>query len=259
MLGKSKSRLIWSGILAGAIACAGTALAAGTATVSGNVAGWVKNATLKSSAPASTTVTISVNLALKNLAGLKSFVAEVSNPASREYGKYLSTEQFAASYAPAAADVAAVEKFLEQSGMKDVAVGPHGVYVSATATVAQIRTAFNVSQNLYAYQGFTLRANKEEPSVPAALAGKIAFIGGLDDTGLMRKPFHRSIMQGDLVAPKSAAGRLDEHHRRDAAAGRRIERLAVLQPHLRRGRAGRDAEHVRGRVWILDPLAGMRL
>ena len=203
MFGKSKSRLIWSGILAGAMACAGTALAAGTATVSGNVAAWVKNATLKSSAPASTTVTISVNLALKNRAALKSFVAEVSNPGSREYGKYLSTEQFAASYAPAAADVAAVEKFLEQSGMKDVAVGPHGVYVSATATVAQIRTAFNVSQNLYAYQGFTLRANKEEPSVPAALAGKIAFIGGLDDTGMMRKPFHRSVMQGDLVAPKS--------------------------------------------------------
>ncbi len=204
MFGKSKSRLIWSGVLAGAIACAGTAFAAGTTTVTGNVAGWVKNATLKSSAPASRAVTISVNLALKNLTGLKSFVAEVSNPGDREYGKYLSTEQFAASYAPAAADVAAVQKFLEQAGMKNVTVGPHGVYVSAIATVAQIRTAFNVSQNLYAYNGFTLRANKEAPSVPASLAGKIVYIGGLDDTGLMRKPFHRSIMQGDLVAPKSA-------------------------------------------------------
>ncbi len=204
MLGKSKSRLIWSGVLAAAIACAGTAVAAGTATVSGNVAGWVKNATLKSSASASATVTISVNLALNNLAGLKSFVAEVSNPAGREYGQYLSTEQFASRYAPAAADVAAVEKLLEQAGMKNINVGPHGVYVSATATVAQIRKAFNVSQNLYAYKGFTLRANKEAPTVPAALAGKIVFIGGLDDTGLMRKPFHRSIMQGELVAPKSA-------------------------------------------------------
>jgi subtilase family serine protease len=146
-----------------------------------------------------------VNLALTNLAELKSFVTQVSNPAAREYGQYLSTEQFASRYAPAAADVAAVEKLLEQAGMKNINVGPHGVYVSATATVAQIRTAFNVSQNLYAYKGFTLRANNEAPSVPAALAGKIVFIGGLDDTGLMRKPFHRSIMQGDLVAPKSAA------------------------------------------------------
>ena len=205
MFGKSKSRLIWSGIVAAAIACAGTAVAAGTATVSGNVAGWVKNATLKSSASAATTVTISVDLALSNLAGLKSFVAEVSNPSGREYGQYLSTEQFASRYAPAAADVAAVEKLLEQSGMKNVTVGPHGVYVSATATVAQIRTAFNVSQNLYAYKGLTLRANKEAPTVPAALAGKIVFIDGLDDTAMMRKPYHHSITQGELVAPKSAA------------------------------------------------------
>jgi subtilase family serine protease len=189
--------------LAAAIACAGTALAAGTATVPGNVAGWLKNATLKSEATSTVSVTISVNLALKDLSGLKSFVAEVSNPTGREYGHYLTTEQFASRYAPAAADVAAVEKLLEQSGMKNVTVGPHGAYVSATATVAQIRKAFNVSQNLYTYKGFTLRANKEEPSVPAALAGKVVYIGGLDDTGLMRKPFHRSITQGDLVAPKS--------------------------------------------------------
>ncbi len=189
--------------MAAAIACAGTALAAGTATVPGNVAGWLKNATLKSEATSTVSVTISVNLALKDLSGLKSFVAEVSNPTGREYGHYLTTEQFASRYAPAAADVAAVEKLLEQSGMKNVTVGPHGAYVSATATVAQIRKAFNVSQNLYTYKGFTLRANKEEPSVPAALAGKVVYIGGLDDTGLMRKPFHRSITQGDLVAPKS--------------------------------------------------------
>jgi subtilase family serine protease len=180
-------------------------MAAGTTTVSGNVAGWVKNATLKSSAPASSSTTISVNLALKNLAGLKSFVEEVSDPKGREYGKYLTTEEFASRYAPAAADVATVQKLLENAGMKNVTVGPHGVYVSATATVAQIRKAFNVSQNLYAYKGFTLRANKEAPTIPASLAGKVVFIAGLDDTALMRKPFHRSIAQGDLVAPKSAA------------------------------------------------------
>jgi subtilase family serine protease len=191
--------------MAAAIACAGTAIAAGTSTVPGNVAGWVKSATLKSSASAATTVTVSVNMTLTNLSGLKSFVAEVSNPKGREYGQYLSAEQFAARYAPAAADVAAVEKMLEQAGMKNVTVGPHGVYVSATATVAQLRTAFKVTQNLYAYNGMTLRANKEAPTIPASLAGKIVFIDGLDDTGMMRKPFHRSITQGDLVAPKSTA------------------------------------------------------
>ena len=123
-----------------------------------------------------------VNMALKNAAGLKSFVAEVSNPKGREYGQLFEHREVRARYAPAAADVAAVQKHLEQAGMKNVTVGPHGVYVSATATVAQLRTAFKVTQNLYSYKGMTLRANKEEPTIPAALAGKIVYIGGLDDT-----------------------------------------------------------------------------
>ena len=80
--------------------------------------------------------------------------------------------------------------------MKNVDVGPHGVYVSATATVAQLRATFKVSQNLYSYKGRTLRANSEEPTIPAALAGKILYIEGLDDTMLMRTPFHRSVTHG---------------------------------------------------------------
>ena len=95
----------------------------------------------------------------------------MSNPKGREYGRYLSTEQFAARYAPAAADVAAVEKLLEQAGMKNVTVGPHGVYVSATATVAQLRTAFNVTQNLYAYNGHDAARQQ----------------GGADDSRLARR------------------------------------------------------------------------
>ncbi len=80
MLRTSKFGLVGSGMLAALIACGGTALAAGTSTVPGNVAGWVKNAKLKSAAPAGTAVSVSVNLALKNVAGLKTLVADVSNP-----------------------------------------------------------------------------------------------------------------------------------------------------------------------------------
>jgi subtilase family serine protease len=191
-------------MLAAAMACAGTAIAAGTSTVPGNVAGWVKSAKLQGAAPAGTSVTISVNMALTNLAGLKTLVAQVSNNKGQEYGRYLTTEQFAARFAPAAADVNAAKAMLEKAGMTNVTVGPHGVYVSATATVAQLRSAFGVTQNLYSYNGKTLRANKEAPTIPATLAGKILYIGGLDETGMMRTPFHRSIMQGALVAPRTS-------------------------------------------------------
>jgi len=200
-------RIIVGGLASVAFACA--AMAAESSTVTGNVATWVKSAKLMGSASASTSVTIAVHMSVKNLAGLKSLVAEVSNPKSKEYGRYITPQQFGQRFEPAGADVAAVKSLLEHAGMTNVTQGPHGVYVTATATVAQLRTAFKVAQNLYSYQGKTLRANNNAPTIPAALAGKVLFIEGLDDSAALRKPFHQSESLGALHAPatveKSAA------------------------------------------------------
>src|ERR1700678_941024 len=157
--------------MAAAIACTAMVSGAGAATATGNVASWVKDAKLVGAAPADRSVTIAVHLALSNSAALKKLATEVSTPTSREYGKYLTAEEFGARFAPAAAEVAAVKELLEHAGMTDVRVGPHGVYVSANATVTQLRNSFKVTQNLYTYRGMTLRANREEPTIPAALAG----------------------------------------------------------------------------------------
>ena len=113
--------------------------------------------------------------------------------------------EFGQRFAPDTTGVNAVKAMLEHAGMTDIQVGPHGVYVSAVATVAQLRSTFHVSQNMYSYKGMTLRANKEEPTLPAALAGKILYVEGLDDTTLLRQPFHHSVTVGNLVAPAAAA------------------------------------------------------
>ena len=199
----SKKVLMSGGLLAAAAVCMTTAAQAATTT--GNVAGWVKSATMTGAAPASRSVTIAVNLALQNAANLKALVADVSSPKSRDYGHYLTTEEFAQRFAAPAASVNAVKSMLENAGMTHVQVGPNGAYVSATATVSQLRTAFHVTQNLYSYKGLSLRANKEEPTIPAALAGKILYIGGLDDTTMLRQPYHHSVVMGALLAPKTAA------------------------------------------------------
>jgi subtilase family serine protease len=192
--------------MAAAIACAASMPgAADAATTSGNVAGWVKNATKIGAASGNLSVDIAVHMSLRNSAGLKALVAEVSSPASKEYGHYLTKEEFGARFAPAASEVDAVKAMLEHAGMSDVQVGPHGVYVSATATVKQLRKTFGVSQDLYLYKGKTLRANREEATIPAALAGKIVYVEGLDDTAMLRTPFHRSISMGELVAPAAVA------------------------------------------------------
>jgi subtilase family serine protease len=196
--------LVLGGLIAAAVALGATAATAATTTVPGNVASWVKSGKLTGAAPASKSVTIAVHLALTNAAALKRLVAEVSNPKSAAYGRYLTPEQFAERFAPAAADVNQVKALLEHAGMKNVTVGPHGVYVTAVATVAQLRTAFGVNQNVYSFAGRSLRANTQLPTIPASLAGKVVYIEGLDDTSMLRTPMHRSVVEGAHLAPSAA-------------------------------------------------------
>ena len=205
------NHLLLGGLLATAVGVTTAATAAAPAGVaSGNVSGWVKSAKLVGPASAATSVTIAVHLSLKNTADMKTLVAEVSSPDSKNYGRYLTPSEFASRFAADAASVNAVRSLLEKAGMTHVTVGPLGAYVSATASVSQLRTAFHISQNLYTYKGLTLRANSEEPTIPSALAGKILFIEGLDDTGLLRTPQHHSETMGKLVAPATAGVAADK-------------------------------------------------
>jgi len=189
--------------MAVAIACAVPVTWAASPTA-GNVAGWVKSAAKIGAAPGDLKVTIAVHMLLKDTAGLKREVAAISSPTSAAYGHFFSREEFAARFAPGTVEVGAVKALLEHAGMTEVKVGPEGVYVSATATVSQLAKTFHVSQNLYLYKGLTLRANPEEPTLPAALAGKVLYVEGLDDTTAMRQPFHRSATMGALVSPAAA-------------------------------------------------------
>src|SRR5580704_697725 len=112
-----------------AIACASTIAPVQAATTTGNVSGWVKNAIKMGTAPASQSVEIAVHMSLQNTAALKQLATEVSSPASKTYGRYLTPEAFGARFAPKAADVNTVKALLEHAGMSNVEVGPHGVYV----------------------------------------------------------------------------------------------------------------------------------
>lgn len=201
MLKEFRTRLVHGGLLAAAIVC--VAPPAGAATPS-NVAGWVAKATKVGSAPADQSVEIAVHLALKNTAGLKALVAELSVPGSKEYGRYLTTEEFAKRFAPAPAAVDAVTKMLDKAGMSNVHAGPQGAYVTATATVAQLRSTFHVTQDLYSYKGHTLRANKEQPTLGAGMTSTVVYVEGLDETSVLRTPYHHSATAGPLVAPAVA-------------------------------------------------------
>ncbi|WP_419727792.1 S53 family peptidase [Lichenicola sp.] len=187
-----------------ALSASTAATAAFSATLAGNVANWVPTAPETGTASPGQQVSIVVHMALKNVPTLRGLATAVSTPGNAAYGHYLSQSEFRSRFAPDEADVSAVQAMLGRAGMTNITVGPLGSYVSATATVSQLGHAFAVSQKMYRYGNMTLRANKEAPTIPAELAGKIVFIEGLDDTTFLKQPQHISVTAGAQLAPASA-------------------------------------------------------
>ncbi len=228
MFHQSKTRLIWSGLLAAAIAC--TAMANASAAGPSNVAPWIKNATLIGAAPANRSVTIAVHLSLNNTAGLKALVAEVSSPSSRQYGRYLTPAEFGQRFAPESTGVNAVKAMLEHAGMTDIQVGPHGVYVSAVATVAQLRSDLPCEPEHVRLQGHD-PARQQGGAHPSRRAGR-------------ESPVRRGPGRHD-IAPATLSS-LGHHGQRSSRRPRQPPPTAVTPPPVAAGNGSPYCNHYFG-------------
>jgi subtilase family serine protease len=131
-------------------------------------------------------VTVLLNLRPRDEAGLKAFVARVSNPRSRSYGHYLTPAQFRARYAPSPAAVAATERVLRAAGFRVRAVPRNRRYVAATGTVAAAQTLFATTIRDARLGGGLVHALGAAPRVPATLRGIVTSVQGLDTS----RPMH---------------------------------------------------------------------
>jgi subtilase family serine protease len=165
-----------------------------------NVPHWAVPEKRVESASDSQRVSIVAFLSLRNQAALRDLIAAQSTPGSSQYGKYLTPEEFHAQFSPKAADVARVQRTLEQLGFHVDYTPDSGLFVNASGSVAQVKASFGVSQERYAYKGKALRANAETPRIPAAISDVVTYVAGLDETALLRRPNHRRIDERDSVA-----------------------------------------------------------
>ena len=186
-----------------------------------NVSRWVAAAQKVGSAADSQTVHVSMFLGFKNKDELKTLIAAQYRPGSAQYQKFLSPEEFRARFAPDADKVALVQDTLKRLGFTLEYTPKSGLFVQAAGSVAQVKSAFGVSQDLYSYKGNTLRANRETPHLPARIAGIVTYVAGLDDTARLRKSHLINAHAGDLDAAQSA---------RIAAARRNADAISTNAP-----------------------------
>jgi pseudomonalisin len=137
-------------------------------------------------APSDQAITVRVALKLQNQSELVTYIQNINNPNSALYGESLTPAQFAATYAPSAAQVSAVVSYLESAGFTGVTVEPNNLLISATGTIAQASAAFNTPIEQFSQFGNTVFGNTAQAQVPASLGGVVAAVLGLNSIGQMK-------------------------------------------------------------------------
>ncbi len=168
-------------------------------------AGWADASARVGSAPDAERVSVALYLGFRNESALKDLVADVSTPGSARYGQYLTPEQFRAQFAPDAKSVALVQKELTKLGFHIDYTPKSGLFVQASGSVAQVKAAFGVTQDLYSYRGRTLRSNAQSPRLPAAISGVVQFVAGLDDLAMLRQTHHVGMDRPGTLSAAAAA------------------------------------------------------
>ncbi len=126
-------------------------------------------------------MTIHFSLTDDQQAALKQLLADQQNPASPQYHKWLTPEQFGAQFGLSASDLAQVAAWLTSQGFTVNGTARSATFVTFSGTVEQANRAFGTTIHRLSLDGEDHIANLTEPTLPAAFSGVVNYIGGLDD------------------------------------------------------------------------------
>ncbi|MDH2445441.1 S53 family peptidase [Amnibacterium sp. CER49] len=175
-------------LAAGCVLAAPSNAATGRTTLSGSRPAWAQSTKLQKAAATTDAVNIRVYLNWRNQAQAQATALAIATPGSASYHHYLTPAQFRQQFAPAQADVGAVQQFLKSSGFTIVDTPSNNHYVSAEGTVAQAQAAFGTTLGLYTTNGKTLRAPESDVSVPSSLGAVVQGVTGLDQSSQLLFP-----------------------------------------------------------------------
>ena len=114
-------------------------------------------------------------------AALGKLLSEQQDLNSPNYHHWLSPEEFGARFGVSQDDMSKVVAWLESRGFVVLETPASRNAVSFTGTAGQVAAAFATEIHHYALNGEEHYANSAEPSVPAALAGVVSGLAGLND------------------------------------------------------------------------------
>ncbi|MEI8288466.1 MAG: immunoglobulin-like domain-containing protein [Verrucomicrobiota bacterium] len=157
--------------------------------------------------PATNQLQLAIGLPLRDEAGLDHFLAEIYDPASPSFRKYLTPQEFTARFGPTESDYATVQEFIRTNGLKIVGTHPNRLVLDVVGRVSDIERTFQVVLQTYRHP----RENRDffapdiEPSTDLVLP--IQSISGLDNYSLPQpKSTAKPLSAVSAAAPLAGSG-----------------------------------------------------
>ncbi len=141
-------------------------------------------------APAATPVAIAITLHYRNEAQLEELVTLQGNPYSPVYRRFLSNEQFNASFAPSDSDYRRVLTALGAAGFRVTQSYPNKTVIDAVGSVASANRFFSTDIHRVFQSGQGVRlANAVPARVPAQLAPLVYSVTGLSTLTVLKPAY----------------------------------------------------------------------
>src|SRR5476649_3006567 len=120
--------------------------------------------------PGTNQLRLAIGLPLRDEAGLDDFLRQLYDPASVNYRKYLSPEEFAARFGPTESDYAAVIDFARTNGFVITATYGNRLLVDVAGPASAVENTFHIALRTYRHptEARDFYAPDTEPSVNVA-------------------------------------------------------------------------------------------
>jgi hypothetical protein len=157
--------------------------------------------------PASHRLNLAISLPLRNEQDLNALLQQLYDPASPNYRRYLTPEQFTERFGPSEENYQALRNFAKSNGLTITATHPNRVVLDVEGAVTDIQKAFHLTLRVYRHprEVRDFFAPDMEPSVDFGVP--ILHISGLDNYTLPHPNLH--VRPADLAAnatPRAGSG-----------------------------------------------------
>jgi uncharacterized protein (TIGR03437 family) len=126
-------------------------------------------------------VTIDLKPSAGQQASLQQLLADQQNPASADFHKWLTPEQYADRFGVSQNDVTRITAWLQSQGLDVRRVARTRTWIQFSGTAQQVENAFHTELHQYLGNGELHYANSTDPSIPAVLSGVVQGLRGLNN------------------------------------------------------------------------------